>query len=87
MGRSCVIVAQVGIAGSASLGDGVTMAGQAGLAGHLHIGDRARVGAQAGVMNDVPPGTDVVGSPAWPAKETLRAVAALRRMGQKPGTR
>ncbi len=87
MGRSCVIVAQVGIAGSAALGDGVTMAGQAGLAGHLRIGDRARVGAQSGVMNDVPAGTDVVGSPAWPAKETLRAVAALRRMGQKPGTR
>jgi UDP-3-O-[3-hydroxymyristoyl] glucosamine N-acyltransferase len=83
-GRGCVLVAQVGIAGSASLGDGVQMAGQAGLAGHLHIGDRARVGAQAGVMNDVPPGTDVVGSPAWPAKETLRALAALRRMGQKP---
>jgi UDP-3-O-[3-hydroxymyristoyl] glucosamine N-acyltransferase len=83
-GRACVIVAQVGIAGSASLGDGVQMAGQAGLAGHLHIGDGSRVGAQAGVMNDVPSGTDVVGSPAWPAKETLRAVAALRRMGQKP---
>lgn len=86
-GRACVIVAQVGIAGSASLGDGVQMAGQSGLAGHLHIGDGARVGAQAGVMNDVPAGTDVVGSPAWPAKETLRAMAALRRMGQKPGPR
>jgi UDP-3-O-[3-hydroxymyristoyl] glucosamine N-acyltransferase len=83
-GRACVLVAQVGIAGSASLGDGVQMAGQSGVAGHLHIGDGARVGAQSGVMNDVPPGTDVVGSPAWPAKETLRAVAALRRMGQKP---
>jgi UDP-3-O-[3-hydroxymyristoyl] glucosamine N-acyltransferase len=84
-GRGCVIVAQVGIAGSATLGDGVQMAGQSGLAGHLSIGDRARVGAQSGVMNDVPAGTDVVGSPAWPAKDTLRAVAALRRLGQKPG--
>lgn len=83
-GRGCVIVAQVGIAGSATLGDGVQMGGQAGLAGHLTIGDRARVGAQAGVMNDVPAGTDVVGSPAWPAKDTLRAMAALRRLGQKP---
>jgi len=83
-GRACVIVAQVGISGSATLGDGVQLGGQAGVTGHLAIGDRARVGAQAGVMNDIPAGTDVVGSPAWPARETLRAVAALRKLGQKP---
>jgi UDP-3-O-[3-hydroxymyristoyl] glucosamine N-acyltransferase len=83
-GRGCVIVAQVGISGSATLGDGVQMGGQSGLTGHLTLGDRVRVSAQAGVMNDVPAGTDVAGTPAWPAKDTLRAVAALRRMGQKP---
>lgn len=83
LGRACVVVAQAAMAGSSSLGDGVQIAGQAGIAGHLHVGDRARVGAQAGVMNEVPPGTDVVGSPAWPARETLRAMAALRRLGGK----
>jgi UDP-3-O-[3-hydroxymyristoyl] glucosamine N-acyltransferase len=83
-GRGCVIVAHVGISGSVTLGDGVQLGGQAGVAGHLHVGDRARIGAQSGVMNDVPAGTDVVGSPAWPAKETLRAFAALRRLAQKP---
>jgi UDP-3-O-[3-hydroxymyristoyl] glucosamine N-acyltransferase len=84
-GRGCVVVAHVGIAGSVTLGDGVQLGGQAGVAGHLTIGDRARIGAQAGVMGDVPAGSDMVGSPAWPARETLRAFAALRRMGQKPG--
>lgn len=83
-GRGCVIVAQAGLSGSATLGDGVQMGGQSGLTGHLTIGDRVRIGAQSGVMNDVPAGSDVVGSPAWPAKETLRALAALRRLGQKP---
>jgi UDP-3-O-[3-hydroxymyristoyl] glucosamine N-acyltransferase len=83
-GRACVIVAQVGISGSATLGDGVQMGGQSGLTGHLTLGDRVRVSAQAGVMNDVPAGTDVAGTPAWPAKDTLRAMAALRRLGQKP---
>jgi len=78
-GRGCVIVAQVGIAGSAELGDFVVVAAQAGIVGHIAIGDRARIGAQAGVMNSVPPGTDVVGSPAWPARETLKAFAWLRR--------
>lgn len=84
MGQACVIVAQVGISGSATLGNGVVLGGQAGVTGHLTLGDRVRAGAQSGVMNDIPAGTDVVGSPAWPAKETLRAVAALRKLGQKP---
>lgn len=88
MGRGCVIVAQAGIAGSAELGDFVVIAAQAGLVGHIKIGAQARVGAQAGVMNDVPPGTDVVGSPAWPARETLRAFARLRQLAatKKDGT-
>ncbi|WP_376090723.1 UDP-3-O-(3-hydroxymyristoyl)glucosamine N-acyltransferase [Roseomonas sp. CCTCC AB2023176] len=87
-GRGCVIVAQAGIAGSTTLGDYVVVAAQAGLTGHVAIGDRARIGAQAGVMNDVPAGTDVVGSPAWPVRETLRAFAVLRKLAQgKPASR
>jgi UDP-3-O-[3-hydroxymyristoyl] glucosamine N-acyltransferase len=78
-GRGCVIVAQVGIAGSSELGDFVVIAAQAGITGHITLGTGARVGAQAGVMNHVPPGIDVVGSPAWPARETLKAFAWLRR--------
>ncbi|MCZ8279552.1 MAG: UDP-3-O-(3-hydroxymyristoyl)glucosamine N-acyltransferase [Acetobacteraceae bacterium] len=80
IGRGAVIVAQVGISGSTNIGDYAVLAGQAGVTGHLNIGARARVGAQAGVMNDVPAGTDVVGSPAWPAKEAMRAFARLRRL-------
>jgi UDP-3-O-[3-hydroxymyristoyl] glucosamine N-acyltransferase len=79
-----VIVAQVGISGSATLGNGVMMGGQSGLTGHLALGDRVRVAAQSGVMNDVPAGTDMGGTPAWPIKDTLRAMAALRKLGQKP---
>lgn len=84
-GRGCVIVAQVGIAGSAELGDFVVIAGQAGIAGHLTLGDGARVGAQAGVTASVPAGTDVVGSPAWPAKEFMRAIMWLRRQAAPKG--
>ena len=51
-----VIVAQVGIAGSTTVGDGVALAGQVGIIGHLHIGDGARVAAQAGVSHDIPAG-------------------------------
>ena len=81
-GRSCVVVAQAGIAGSTTLGDFVMVAAQAGLAGHLQVGTKARIGAQAGVMNDVPAGTDVMGSPAWPVRQFWRAIARLKQLGQ-----
>ena len=67
--RPASIVAQVGISGSATLGDGVQLGGAGGRDRAISRSATAvRVGAQAGVMNDVPAGTDVVGSPAWPAQ-------------------
>ncbi|MEK7745135.1 MAG: UDP-3-O-(3-hydroxymyristoyl)glucosamine N-acyltransferase, partial [Elusimicrobiota bacterium] len=38
LGRNCLVVSQVGIAGSTEAGDQVILAGQVGLAGHLKIG-------------------------------------------------
>ena len=84
MGRCCVIVAQVGIAGSTILEDFVQVGGQAAMAGHVHIGRGAQIGAQAGVISDVPPGAMLLGSPAQPRKEFFRQVAALRRMVRPP---
>ncbi len=83
-GKGCVLVAQVGISGSARLGNGVQLGGQAGIAGHLEIGDRAQVAAQAGVMSDVGAGEIVGGSPALPMRETLRAFTALRKLASRP---
>jgi UDP-3-O-[3-hydroxymyristoyl] glucosamine N-acyltransferase len=85
IGRGAVIVAQVGISGSTSVGDYAVLAGQVGVAGHLNIGSKARVGAQAGVISDIPAGTDVLGSPAWPLKEAMRAFARLRRLAATKG--
>ena len=87
LGRGCVIVSQAGISGSTVLEDHVMVAGQAGLTGHLRIGRSARIGAQAGVMSDVPPGADVVGSPAQPVREFFRQVALLRRLARQAGGR
>ena len=82
VGRSCVIVSQVGISGSTTVGDQVQIGGQAGLAGHLKIGRGARIGGQAGVMNDVPAGADVIGSPAQPVREFFRHIALLRKLAR-----
>jgi len=81
-GRGCVLVAMSGIAGSTVLGDRVVIAAQAGLNGHIRVGDGARIGAQSGVVNDVPAGEDVIGSPAWPSRETWRAISRLRELAR-----
>lgn len=84
IGRCCVLVAQVGIAGSTILEDFVQVGGQAAMAGHLRIGQGSQIGAQAGIISDVPPGSVLLGSPAQPRKEFFRQVATLKRMAQRP---
>ncbi len=84
LGRCCVIVAQVGIAGSTILEDFVQVGGQAAMAGHLRVGQGAQIGAQAGVISDVPARAMLLGSPAQPRKEFFRQVALLRRMVRPP---
>ncbi|MEO8575548.1 MAG: UDP-3-O-(3-hydroxymyristoyl)glucosamine N-acyltransferase [Gemmatimonadales bacterium] len=77
IGKLCLIMAQVGIAGSAQIGDGCVLAGQAGLGGHITIGPGARIGGQSGVFGDVPAGETWSGYPARPHRESLRATGAL----------
>ena len=84
LGRYCVIVAQVGIAGSTVVEDFVQIGGQAAIAGHLRIGQGAKIGAQAGVIADVPPGAIVLGSPAQPRVQFFRQTALLKRMASQP---
>lgn len=79
-GQHCLIVAQVGIAGSTKLGNYVTVAGQAAVGGHLHIGDQAVVTAMAGVSKSVPPKTVVRGYPAQEIKVAQAMEVAVRRL-------
>jgi len=83
IGKHCLIVAQVGIAGSTELGDYVVVAGQAGLSGHLKIGDGAQIGGSASVFHDVPAGTKVMGNPAIPFREFARRDVAIKRLVKK----
>ena len=80
IGRLCLIMAQVGIAGSTRIEDGAILAGQAGIAGHVTIGRGARIGAQGGVFGDVPAGETWSGYPARPHREALRAQAAMFKL-------
>lgn len=85
IGKSCIIVAQTGIAGSCKIGNGVQLGGQAGIAGHLDIGDGARVAAQSGVHRDVEAGSTIGGTPAVPLREHFRRLTALARLAGEKG--
>lgn len=80
VGRLCLLMAQVGVAGSSRVEDGAILAGQVGIAGHLTVGAGARLAAQAGVISDVPPGETWGGYPARPHRESLKASAALFKL-------
>jgi UDP-3-O-[3-hydroxymyristoyl] glucosamine N-acyltransferase len=80
VGRHCLLISQVGIAGSTTVGDYTTMAGQVGVAGHLKIGNQVTLGAKAGVMNNIPDGETWLGSPARPVNETKRQMVAAMRL-------
>jgi UDP-3-O-[3-hydroxymyristoyl] glucosamine N-acyltransferase len=80
VGQLCLIMAQVGIAGSAQIGDGCVLAGQAGLGGHIVIGAGARIAGQSGVFGNVPAGESWSGYPARPHRESLRSTAAMLKL-------
>jgi UDP-3-O-[3-hydroxymyristoyl] glucosamine N-acyltransferase len=80
VGEDNIICAQTGLAGSSILGKGVLLAGQVGVSGHLTIHDGATVYAQSGVGGDVEPGGRISGSPAFDAREWLRAATAFPKL-------
>jgi UDP-3-O-[3-hydroxymyristoyl] glucosamine N-acyltransferase len=86
LGEDSVLCAQVGMAGSTTLGKRVICAGQVGIAGHLTVGDDAVVGAQAGVPSDLAGGQMYLGAPAMPRKEfgkSLAHVAGIPKLKEK----
>jgi len=75
-----LLIAQVGVAGSARIGARAILAGQVGVAGHLTIGAGARLAPQSGVAKDVPPGEDQFGSPSREKGEAFRLLALYAKL-------
>lgn len=80
MGRHCLIMGQVGFAGSTRLGDYCVVASQSGIAGHLKLGNQAMVGAKSGVMRDVADREVVLGIPAGAAGQTKRQWVGVQQL-------
>ena len=79
IGKRCLLVSQVGIAGSTTLGDFVQVGGQSGFAGHLKIGHRVRVYSKSAVFEDVPDGVWVRGIPAVSQREYVRQLRGKKK--------
>ncbi len=83
IGRHCILVSGVAIAGSAVIGDYVVIAAQSGVAGHVSIGSQVTLGARSGVTKDLPPGPmTYMGFPAVPVMEERRRLGGVNRIPQ-----
>lgn len=80
IGAHCIVVGQVGLAGSVVLGNGVVLGGQSAIRDHITLGDGSMVAACSGVAEDVAAKAVVSGLPALPHRQSLREQAALRRL-------
>ncbi|MEW6571726.1 MAG: UDP-3-O-(3-hydroxymyristoyl)glucosamine N-acyltransferase [Nitrospirota bacterium] len=79
IGKNSIIVAQVGIGGSSTLGDFVTLAGQVGVSDHSEIESGTIIGAQSGTMGFLPKGV-YSGTPAIPHRDWLKAKAIFAKL-------
>jgi UDP-3-O-[3-hydroxymyristoyl] glucosamine N-acyltransferase len=80
IGTNCLIVAQVGLAGSSKVGHRVVLGGQSGLADQMTIKDDALVLARTGVTKDVPARGIVMGSPAETKRDYLEQHLNIKRL-------
>src|SRR5580704_3479442 len=80
VGEDNIICSQTGLAGSSILEKNVLLAGQVGISGHLTIHENAVIYAQSGIGGDVEPGAVMSGSPAFEAREWLRAITAFPKL-------
>lgn len=81
--KGAIIVAQVGIAGSSTIGSYCALGGQVGIAGHINIADKVQLAGQAGVIQDITEAGVYGGTPALPIKDWHKQTIILRKMIKK----
>ena len=59
-------------AGSAKIGNNVSIGGQAGISGHIQIGNNVKIGGGSGVVKDISDNQIIMGYPAVPLKNFIK---------------
>ena len=77
VGEHSLCAAQVGLAGSTTLGRNVVMGGQSATAGHLKVGDFTTIAGKGGVTKSLEGGKTYAGFPAIEHKMWLRMQAKI----------
>ena len=80
VGEDCMLIAQVGIAGSVDVGNHVVMGGQSGIAGHITVGDGVQAAGRAAIMANIPAGQKIMGIPAVPIGDARRQLILAQRL-------
>lgn len=80
IGKHCLVISQVGIAGSAVLKDNVTIAGKSGVTGHITIGENTTVGTMSLVCSSLEKNSNVLGFPALPKLTFWRLVSLNQKL-------
>ncbi len=80
VGKHCLMAANVGIAGCATIEDNVTLWGQVGVVSDVVIGEGATVLGQSGVGRSLEPGKSYLGSPCVEARVRFREIAAVKKL-------
>ncbi len=81
IGEYCVMVSQVGLAGSSKFGRNVVMGGQAAASGHLEVAAFSTFAARSGITNSIKePGKTYAGFPLMGHRQWLKLQAKLARL-------
>ncbi|MCF6206865.1 MAG: UDP-3-O-(3-hydroxymyristoyl)glucosamine N-acyltransferase [Sulfurovum sp.] len=83
VGEHSLMAAQVGLAGSTTLGRNVVMGGQSATAGHLEVGAFATIAGKGGVTKSLEGNKTYAGFPAIEIRLWRRMQAALMRLVKK----
>ena len=80
IGERCILAGQVGLAGVSQIGNDVVLQGKAVVVKDVTLGDGAVVNMASVVTRSLPGGKTYYGWMAQEARQTLREIAAVRRL-------
>jgi UDP-3-O-[3-hydroxymyristoyl] glucosamine N-acyltransferase len=78
--KGTILVAQVGIAGSSTIGSYCALGGQVGIAGHITVADNVQIAGQGGVIQDITEAGIMGGTPAVPIRDWHKQTIMLKRL-------